>query len=153
MNTLQLKHIIENDKYAKIYFCGVIPIDYLPKEKLNNTCSFIVNTDDSTKIGQHWIAIFHPIFGNIEYFDPIGEKPSNKEIFEFINLNEKNYIYNSQRIQYVNSHNCGLFCIFYLILKSRGLEMTDILRFFNKQYTQLNDIFIENLFKKIKIKL
>ena len=151
MNTLQLKQIIENDKYAKVYFCGVIPIDYLPKEKLNKTCSFIVNTDDSTNIGQHWIAIFCPIIGNIEYFDPIGQKPINEEIFDFIKLNEKNYIFNSQRLQSAYSQNCGLFCIFYILLRSRNMSMMKIIQFFNKQYLHLNDIFIENLFKQFNI--
>ena len=150
MDTFQLKKIIVKFKYASKTFCGVIPIDYLPKTKLTKTCSFIVNTEDSSNIGKHWIAIYVPLKGNIEYFDPLGLKPTNQEIFEFIKLNNKNYYFNKFEIQSHSSYKCGLYCLFYILLRAKGISIFKISKFFNAN-SNINDDLIERIFKKLKL--
>ena len=151
MNTHQLKSIILKDKYARKNFCGIFPIDHLPKIKLTHDCSFIVNTDYSTGRGIHWVAIFAPKNGIIEYFDPFGNKPINKEIYDFINVNSSDYIYNKKEIQNLSSIKCGLFCLFFLMTRSRGIPMKKSSEFFN-EISYLNDDLIDIIFNKIKLK-
>ena len=74
MNTIQLINVISKDELARKNFCGVLPIDHLPIKNLTHDCSFIINTDPSTERGQHWVAIFAPLNGDIEYFDSYGFK-------------------------------------------------------------------------------
>ena len=152
MDTLQLKSIITKDKFAKKSFCGVIPIDYLPKTKLLKTCSFIVNTEDSSKSGKHWIAVYAPLRGSVEYFDPFGLEPSKIEILDFIKLNKKRFIFNPHQIQASSSYNCGLFCIFYILLRSRGISMLKTLKFFS-EISNLNDEIIKVIFKKLNLRI
>src|SRR5882757_2348802 len=151
METIQLINIIRNDKYARKYFCGVIPIDHLPNEKLSETCNFIVNTDKSTGRGKHWIAIYAPMNGLVEYFDPFGIKPLNEEIYEFIRKNSSNYLYNNHPIQHLTSIKCGLFCLFFILTRSRGIPMMKSTEFFSN-ISYLNDELIDIIFKKIKYK-
>ena len=152
MDNLQLESIIIQDKYAKRNFCGVIPIDYLPKKKLTKTCSFIVNTDNSSEPGKHWVAIYAPIKGYIEYYDPFGLKPLNIEIYEFININKKNFTYNAEPIQSSYSSKCGLFCLFYILLRSRKISTEKINKFFNN-FTNHNDYIIEKIFKHLNLQM
>jgi len=151
MDTIQLINIIKNDKYARKYFCGVIPIDQLPNKKLSETCNFIVNTDKSTGRGKHWVAIYAPKNGLIEYFDPLGIKPMNEEIYEFIRLNSTNYLYNNHPIQHLTSIKCGLFCLFFILTRTRGISMVKSTKFFS-EISYLNDELIDIIFKKIKYK-
>ena len=132
-------------------FCGVFSIDHLPKEKLNHDCSFIVNTDYSNGQGKHWIAIFASKKGIIEYFDPFGRRPINKEIYDFIKVNSSDYIYNKKEIQHLSSIKCGLFCLFFVMTRSRGIPMKISINFFN-EISYLNDDLIDIIFKKIKLK-
>ena len=151
MDTNQLKSIVMNDKYASKNFCGILPIDHLPKKKLTHDCSFIVNTDYSNGKGKHWVAIFVPNNGIIEYFDPFGMKPVNKEVYDFIKLNSSDYIYNKKGIQHLSSIKCGLFCLFFIMTRSRGIQMKKSSNFFN-EISYLNDDLIDIIFKKIKLK-
>ena len=146
-----MKSVIIKDKYARKNFCGIFPIDHLPKIKLTHDCSFIVNTDYSTGRGIHWVAIFAPKNGIIEYFDPFGKKPVNEEIFEFIKLNSPDYIFNKKQIQNLSSMKCGLFCIFYILTRSRGISMIKSTEFFNN-ISYLNDDLIDKIFKKVRFK-
>ena len=152
MDTFQLKSIIGKDKFARKSFCGVIPIDYLPKTRLLKTCSFIVNTEDSSKPGKHWIVIYAPLNGFVEYFDPFGLKPTKSEILEFMKINGNNFIYNPHQIQASSSYYCGLFCLFYILLRSRRISMLKIIKFFN-EHSNLNDDIIKIIFKKLNINL
>ena len=65
MNTTQLIEFLKRDKFAKRFLCGVIPIDKLPIRKVKRPCSFIINTHESEKPGEHWYALFIPQRGNI----------------------------------------------------------------------------------------
>ena len=150
MDTIQLSNILKRDKFTKKYFSGVLSIDLLPIKKIGKTCSFIINTQNSTLPGEHWFAIFLPKSGKIEYFDSYGLKPINQEVYSFIKANGNKYIYNQKRIQSEDSQNCGKFCIFYIYMRSRNFSMNKILKFFVNN-SKLNDIFILNLFKKLKL--
>ena len=151
MDTTQLIDILLKDKYAKKNFCGVIPLDHLPSKKLTHDCSFIVNSDKSHEKGQHWFAIYAPLNGYVEYFDPFGLRPIHEEIYDFINKNSNNFIYNNQQIQHLSSNKCGLFCLFFILTRSRGIPIEVSIKFFNK-ISKFNDEIIVNIFKKSNLK-
>ena len=152
MDTTQLIDILLRDKYAKKYFCGVLPLDHLPSKKLTHDCSFIVNSDKSHEKGMHWFAIYAPLNGYVEYFDPFGLRPIHEEIYDFIKKNSNNYIYNNQQIQHLSSNKCGLFCLFFILTRSRGIPIEKSIIFFNK-ISKLNDEIIVNIFEKSKFKV
>ena len=150
MNTTQLIDFLKRDKFAKKVFCGVIPIDKLPISKVKRPCSYIINTHESQKPGEHWYALYIPRRGYIEYFDSYGIKPINHQIYSFFHANGSKYIYNKIKLQGVKSTNCGLFSAFFIYFRCRGYSMKQYIKFFasNKLH---NDLFIKSLFKKYKI--
>jgi hypothetical protein len=152
MYTSELIQLLKKDKYSKKSFCGVVPYDKLPLKKLRRPCSFIINTQKSTEPGEHWIAVYLPKRGRIEFFDSYGLKPTIDKIYKMFNLNGKYYIYNNKAIQGVDSKNCGLFTLFYLYFRARGYSLNQYLKFFITNKTH-NDTFIKNLFINLKLKL
>jgi hypothetical protein len=148
MNTLELIHTLTKYSFTRNTFCGVYAIDELPQKRFHRPCSFIVNTDDSSKPGQHWFGIFLPKFGSIEYFDSFGVKPINEEILNFFKMNGNKWIYNNIHIQSDSSETCGKFCVLFLCYRSRGMSFKNFLNLFSPEL-EYNEIFVDELFRKL----
>ena len=99
---------IEIQKYSENEprFNGVFSRHNLPKKIKNG--ENIINLDEYTDVGTHWIALFYNK-NNIIYFDSFGIEHIPKEIKKFIG--NKNIISNIFRIQSNNSIVCGYFGI------------------------------------------
>lgn len=148
MDTFQLIAFLKNDKYAKKVFCGVYALDILPIIKVKKPCAFIVNNEKSSLPGEHWFSIYVPKHGPIEYFDSYGLKPLNSEIYDFIKMNGNKFIYNKMQIQNQSSNLCGLYCVFFLYLKSRNYTLKQTMKFFTNNLIK-NDLMLKSLFKKL----
>ena len=148
MNTIQLIKAFKRDRFTKKSFCGVLPINYLPIRRVRKNCGFIVNTHKSNQIGEHWFSLFVPKHGPIEYFDSYGMKPMNKEVYDFIKMNGKQFIYNAKIIQGGNSINCGKFSLLFLYFRTRGYTLKEYQKFFTSNKKD-NDLFINKLYDKI----
>ena len=74
MDTIQLLKNINSDILAYKYFIGVFPRDLLP-QKVTYPSSFIINTDNSNKPGEHWLAIYINEDRKLHFFDPLGLPP------------------------------------------------------------------------------
>ena len=53
-------------------FGGVYAIDQFIAGGLVTHKVYIVNTDTSKGPGKHWLAVYLPSTGIVEYFDPLG---------------------------------------------------------------------------------
>jgi hypothetical protein len=148
MNTVQLIKFFKKDKYARKSFCGVLPLDMLPIRKVRRNCSFIINTHNSNQPGEHWFSIYVPKSGPIEYFDSYGQKPLNKEVYDFIKVNGFKYKYNEKEIQGINSISCGKFAILFIYFRTRNYTLNQYLKFFTSNKIH-NDIFINKLYDKL----
>jgi hypothetical protein len=150
MYTHHLVKLLLKNKFTRKIFCGVVPFDQIKLRILKHSCSFIVNTHDSSKAGEHWFAVFVPKNGIPEYFDSYGEPPSIKRIIDFLKLNGNGkFIYNTQRIQSDTSINCGKFSLFYLYFRAKGYKMTEYTKIFNKYNLDLNDKIIDCIYDKM----
>jgi len=65
MDTREIERFLEADSACRRVFQGVFSADTLPEQPRLLVC----NTDESTKPGQHWIAIYVGVDGCGEYFD------------------------------------------------------------------------------------
>jgi hypothetical protein len=148
MNTTQVAEFLKKDKYTKKIFKGVLPIDHLPLKYIRRPSCFIVNTGRSDTEGEHWVALYLPVKGPIEYFDSYGYLPINKEIYTFFKLNQKKFIYNRFNIQSDKSTNCGKYAIFYLYMRCRRFSLYKFIQFFVK-HKYINDKIISKIFTKI----
>ena len=149
MYTEELVKLLRKNRLTRKVFCGVIPIDMLPVKKINKTCAFIVNSDESHLPGEQWFAIYVPKRGPIEYFDSYGIPPYHPQIYKFLKVNNRRFIYNHIQIQHNNSINCGKFALFYIYYRAKGYTIKQYLKFFNKIELQYNDKFLNYLYKLI----
>ena len=114
---------------------GVISVDTLPDKPRLLVC----NTDASDKPGRHWICM-HFEAGRGEYFDSFGRRPT--ENFErYLNRHCSSWTFNRRQLQSVISKFCGHYCIYYCMLRSRGIDMPKIVNSFTTD-TGLNDVLV-----------
>ena len=121
---------------------------------INHFPAFIIaNVDSYHMKGSHWLAI--GVFKNsIEIFDPLGFTIFNWSrvpcsLLDFLHrMSVTRRVQVSPRVQPSNSHLCGFYCIFYLILRS-FVSMRTINSFFFVLHSKLykNDSILYKFFK------
>ena len=134
-------------KYLKIphkVFRGVISRDQIAL--IDESGYYIVNLNDSTQPGSHWVVIH--LKGSsqaIEYFDSFGLNAP----MELVNLSNKfhvYYLYNSTQYQDLNSVLCGYWCLYFVNESRKKRSFYDILKPFSHTDTQFNERLIVEYF-------
>jgi hypothetical protein len=105
----------------------VLAADQLPK--LSGRCNIIVNTDNQTLPGRHWVAIRIDSKKHGEFFDSYGQKPQVKNHVEFLKRNCVSWKYNKICLQSSFSSVCGHYCMLYHFARHGGQSLT---RFINE---------------------
>ena len=139
-------HPLTNFEIQKYYqneprFNGVYSRDNLPKIKDG---AYIINLDEYSDIGTHWIALWVNNSNNITYFDSFGVEHIPEEIKAFIG--NKNINTNIFRIQANDSIMCGYFCIGSINYMLNGKTFTEYTYFFSSNDFKKNDDIILNYF-------
>ena len=107
-------------------FDGVFSAATLPEKPRLLVC----NTDASDKPGRHWICM--------HFEDSFGRRPAAN--FErYMNRQCSSWTFNRRQLQSVISKFCGHYCIYYCMLRSRG--MPKIVNSFTAD-TGLNDVLV-----------
>ena len=136
-------------QYLKItpkVFRGVISRDQI--NLIVNPGYYIVNLNDSTQPGSHWVVI-HVKPNIIEYFDSFGLNAPH----EVVELSERmglNYRYNSTQYQDLNSVLCGYWCLYFVNESQKGRSYYDILKPFSHTDTQFNECLIIEYFRSLR---
>jgi hypothetical protein len=93
---------------------------------------FICNTALYVERGEHWVSDDY----NVEFFDSFGKSP------QFYGWDiSGNVKYNKKTLQSLDSDVCGMYCLFFLYFRCRGLKMESILQKFSTNRVQ-NDRFV-----------
>jgi hypothetical protein len=143
MNSLEIYEKLTGDDMSKKNFVNVLARDELPL-KIKWPSSFVINTDKSSKPGEHWLAMYYDKNGTCEFFDPLGFSPKYYDLNEYLKASSHEYYYNSQQIQGLFSHYCGYYCTLFIMVKSRNFNLKYFLKLFSKN-TQTNDLIIREL--------
>ena len=136
----QLNKIMEPFR-RKINYLGAIPKDFISGVQHNNNdienWSFIYNTDDSTKTGKHWKAVYFD-GASLEYYDPL-DKEIEKDVYSCVTtFIAENYNYfvtfkdNKVKQQLDSSDKCGMFSVRFLIGRTLGIHFKILTGFSNK---------------------
>jgi hypothetical protein len=145
MNSLQIKEILQNNRYSKGLFKGVFPSNNIPSFNVFPYC-LVANTDKYGDPGSHWIAIYVNNNENAEYFDSFGEEP-NKDIALYLKQ-FKNTIKNKSKIQSIYDNSCGAHVIYYIIQKCQGKTLKNIIEELNSPFNDsIVKLFVYNLIK------
>ena len=135
-----IEKILKKDPETKKYFIGVFARDELPEE-LTYPCCFVLNTQNRSEKGEHWLAFCYNSKRICYFFDSYGLSPYYYNLNNYVANSSDNFIWNMRRIQ-GDSNYCGFYCIFYLIFACRNNLKT----FYNKFNLELNknDFIITN---------
>ena len=107
--TYQIDNFLrKNDNYL-----GTFPLDRLPDLPKKFPKSIIINTDQSNKPGDHWIAIVLTE-KHAYYFDSFGLGIVDQQIRQFLLPRYSSIIFNSLCIQHILSDKCGYYCIYFV---------------------------------------
>ena len=150
MNTRDLQSILASDSFVqRTALFAVLACDQLPT-RLDRTkqAAFIINLDSSADAGSHWVGLFFDGLSQFTYFDSFGLPPRQPSIKTFIkNNSNRPLVYNSRVLQDILTNSCGLYAVYFVLLKARGASLNVILRPFstspNRQY--INDRLISRL--------
>jgi len=151
MNNWEISKTMRLFPSTRNRFVGVYPADKVPENFLPFTlpCCFIANTDPSWKPGTHWVAAFVDKNGNVEYFDSYGRRPVNPRIRTFCG---RAYRYNPYMIQPLFSVSCAQFCIFYLVQRCKGISFQSVIKMFDINNLEYNEILVKNFVKPPYVK-
>ena len=133
METTDIVRVLSKDAYTRWLVCDVfdgVHAAYQLHSPLKRPTAMVVNTEPSWKQGRHWVAIYLPNTGSLEYFDSFGEPPKVSFIRRF--LKNKPFVYNHKPLQSLTSDVCGHYCIYYLVHRARGMDMDGITARFDK---------------------
>jgi hypothetical protein len=143
MDTHSINHYLKNEKN----FIGTFARDQLPRILPKKFIALIVNTDPSTKPGEHWIAITFNKDGTGEYFDSYGLPPLNLEFIKFMQKHSPNgWVYNPVTLQCFDCITCGHYCIAYVKYRCHDYSFCDFLALFTSN-TAHNDHIVRSLFE------
>lgn len=149
MDTIQLKNILsQNIHNVHPYVCA---IDQLETIFSNNFC-IIVNSDVSTKRGTHWFALFKTAKEKyIDFFDSFA-LPVNSYgelLTNFLRRNGNNIRFNKTQCQPNQSVTCGMFCVYFVCQRDRGVRFRTILSNFSTNL-QKNNLLVTTFVKTLQ---
>ena len=131
---------------------GVYPSDKIPKV-WKKPAVIVSNTDDHTKPGKHWVAMYVDEHGSGYYFDSFGTLPCvGDHIIEYLRSNSLSIIFSSRRIQSVNSVLCGHFCVMFCQFLANGLSMQKFQSFFGFDFVKNDQIAKDFYYRLMKDK-
>src|SRR5689334_20148323 len=119
MNSNQIRRELTSDAYSKRYFKGVLARDQLPN-KIKKPAAYIINTENSDKKGEHWLALFYDRNCRCDFFDSFGLHPAFYNLEKYLYKTSSTWQYNKNQLQSLESSYCGNYCIYFILLRSRG---------------------------------
>lgn len=144
LNSCEIYATLKKHKNTSSHFIDVFSWDRIPTKLAKNVFSFVFNLSDSNHVGTHWVSAYAN--GQyLELFDSyaiIRKNLINSRLEQLSkNLNLKIKV-NKKRLQSLNSHVCGYYCIAHLIFKSKGYSLSSFVRLFSSNYI-INDVAIK----------
>ena len=139
MNSLE---ILKNLSQIHAHTVGVFPADQIPRVWTKPT-AFVFNTDDHTRPGMHWVAVYVNSSNIGYYFDSYGMPPFVPEHINRLRKNCKHFRWNVKQLQSETSDVCGQYCIMFLQNMSNGISMRVFLDNFSAD-TNKNDAIARN---------
>jgi hypothetical protein len=118
MNSNEINKFVD-EKFIP-HFLGVFAADEL--EILPYECKglLVLNTEISSKDGEHWVALYIDK-NNIFYYDPLLIDFHRSEyIIQFLEKMKRNFVFNEIRIQTQFSEKCGNHCLVFCYIMSKG---------------------------------
>lgn len=153
MNTIELSTIMD-DISRNTHFLVVLACDQLPKSPIHHLpASVIINTHDSSMPGEHWLATYITVEGDVCFFDSFGNNPDSAifspNIYKFLKNVGACLIFSNRQVQDFMSVTCGQHCIFFLYHMLRGLDYESVMSKYSENLVR-NDKVVTLFVKKLQ---
>ena len=138
---------IENILQTSRNFIGCFPMDDLPIFPKRMPASLIVNTDISSRTGDHWLAL---VLEEDEcfYFDSFGLPILDETLINYLKPYYNKVTYSDVCIQHVGSNKCGEFCILFIKYVDSKSTYEKFLSVFNHINIEKNDVIAASLLRR-----
>ena len=93
------------------YFRGVFMRNALPSTGPHYRESAIINLDDASGLGTHWVA-YRKRAEDVVYFDSFGDLQPPLDLMLYLGVDRVKY--NHERYQNFDTYNCGHLCLQFL---------------------------------------
>lgn len=144
LTTIELNRILKNSNVTNRYFIGTVPSCVIPKTK-KRIYSFITNTDEHDKPGEHWNCWF--VRGDkIFFFDSFGRTPDSPTLPIYYREIIKDFgqvEYSTNRVQGWLATTCGYFCVDFIYILSLGLDFKNFMNKYSRNYESNDNIVID----------
>ena len=154
MDSHQISHALKSrhDLPPNI-FKGTYALNQLPST-LSPPFGLVFNTEPLPLDGQHWIALFCPTKGIMEYFDTSANSPLEAESLRKLKLSTSTregcrLIFNTKQIQNECSSVCGEYCVLFLYCRMMGMSFEDFMSCFSDSKLMHNDAFVYSIVHNI----
>jgi len=150
LDTIEIDKILRWEKSTAISFRGVYSSDELPVTTPTSSL-YVINTDPSTKPGEHWVVVYIGVKRHCDYFDSFGRVPLVKSIENFVNKNSKACTFNDRVVQSPLSTACGFHCVYFAVRRCLGLDMNSIVGMYTDNLYQNDEIvrkYVANMMKQ-----
>ena len=126
MEAAEMERVIRRDPIMHDATWGVFARSELPSGPLLPG-AYVLNTTDAP--GEHWILIYVGDDGHVELFDSLGRTENDYGLqFNSTTL--------PKRLQSFNSKNCGLYVVYFLFWRSRGIDVNTLFHSLEKNGDQ-----------------
>ena len=141
----------EFDRYfikagARDVWNGAQPANFILQFSFQGPKFIILNTDESDGRGLHWVAVYVPYSGPLEFFDSLGESPESYRGYfrDWLISGGRGYMRNEYRYQDRGTGTCGEFCLYYGIKRLRGETMHEIVQTLKPQNLHFNELLVSD---------
>ena len=132
-----IEEILEKDLKTKKCFLGAFAKDEIPTKINSFPCCFIINTENRSEPGEHWLAVYINNQKIAQFFYSYGLPPSYYQLEAPLKKISRKINYNQRQIQGTSTY-CGLYCVLFLLFAVRNN--------LNSFYNQFSTDFIKNDF-------
>ena len=119
-------------------FEGVFARDRLPLN-VSKPALLVVNTDDSSEPGEHWVSVYTGVNNKAIFFNSFGLPPLSPEVIDFVARNATSLQYCNVVLQDAFSETCGYFCIAFGRHVAKGGTLSSFVSFFTHQGVTLQE--------------
>ena len=130
MNSIQINEIFKKHKYTRSIYKGTIAFNEKPK-KITRPSAYIINTQNRDKDGEHWLALYFNLNGDVDFFDSYGLGPSFYGLEKYLLKSSNKCNYNTIALQGLESHYCGLYCVLFVLFKCQKKTFLNFLNNFS----------------------
>ena len=152
MNNYQLTCILSSCTYTRNLNYLVCAKDGLPSKVEKKPTIIIMNDENSTKPGRHWVCVFIPKKGECCFFDSLGKSPLtySEHLHNLMLSIYPRYYCNKFSYQAIDSNSCGKFCLYFVISRAKGLSVEKILNSLCHSNKYVNESLIAIFYGKVK---